>query len=314
MSNSRHQHRTQSPVEQRRGPSPAYHTSGNINNHHDRSDIQVVYNTVHGSQRVSTSHNSSTTRGSYNTQNFTAAFSHNTDSNQWDSNNCVEGNVGSFNGTTIQQIMSSFGSNAMPFPDRVPTNFTSGSYYSHNHNSNLVGSGNTISNNRECFNATARERSTVGSANTYQNFGNQSNAIGYNMNDHQSTTSHNSRLLNAQQQSGSTVWSYNVDSNRFDSDNHIEDNVRAFNGVRMDQNPISAIFGVRASNNPFAQNLPLDPNAAGGITLYSHNENSNHSNSRNTISNNTDSFNSVNPQGQMEFDVAFWDLLPHHKN
>ncbi|KAF5362937.1 hypothetical protein D9758_007076 [Tetrapyrgos nigripes] len=339
----RHQYRTQSPqaVERAREP-PAYNTSGNINNNHDRSDIQVVYNnTIHGSQHVSTSHNSSTTTDSYRTQNVTTVFSNNIGSNHWDSNNRVEENDGSFNGTGMQQVMSSFGSDATPFPNHVPTNFTSGSYYSHNRNSNLASSGNTISNNRESFNATARgeisffdyfvmvlmyhgspprctsrdriERFTVGSTNTYQNFGNQANATEshrYNRNRHQSTTGHNTRLLNAQQQSGSTVWSYNVDSNHFDSDNRIEGNVRAFNGVSMDQNPISAITGARARNNPFAQNLPLDLDA-GNIIAYSHNENSNQSNSRNTISNNTDSFNSVNPQ---EFDAVFWDLLHHHKN
>ncbi|KAF5362945.1 hypothetical protein D9758_007073 [Tetrapyrgos nigripes] len=295
-----HQDRTQSPVEQPRDP-PAYNTFGNINNNHDRSDIQVVYNTIHGSQHVSTSHNNSTTTDSYQTKNVTSVFSNNIGSNHWDSNNCVEGNVDSFNGTTVQQVMSAFGSDARPFPNHVPTNFTSGSYYSHNRNSNLASSGNTILNNRDSFNATARERFPVGSTNTYQNFGNQANGTEshrYNRNRHQSTTSHNSRLLNAQQKGGSTVWSYNVDSNHFDSDNRIEGNVRAFNGVSIDQNPISAITGARARNNPFAQSVPFNLNAAGGITAYSHNENSNQTNSRNTISNNTDSFNTagaVNP-------------------
>ncbi|KAF5362939.1 hypothetical protein D9758_007072 [Tetrapyrgos nigripes] len=306
-----HQYRTQSPVEQAGDP-PAYDTSGNSNNIHDRSDIQVVHNTIHGSQHVSTSHNNSTTTDSYQTKNVTSVFSNNIGSNHWDSNNCVEGNVGSFNGTTVQQVMSAFGStsNAMPFPGHVPTNFTSGSWYSNNHNSNHATSGNNISNNRDSFNATARGE--VSLFDYFVNvliypppppdsFGNQANATEshrYNMNHHRSTTSHNSQLLNAQQQSGSTVWSYNVDSNYFDSDNRIEGNVRAFNGVSIDQNPISAITGARARNNPFSQSVPFNLNTAGGITAYSHNENSNHSNSRNTISNNTDSFNTagaVNP-------------------
>ncbi|KAF5362862.1 hypothetical protein D9758_007024 [Tetrapyrgos nigripes] len=305
MSNSRrpqdrktsHQYSTQSA----RDPPPAYSTSGNINNNQDHSNIRVVHNTIHGSQHVSASHNSSATTGFHNTQHLTTVFSHNIDSNQWDSNNRVEGNVGSFNGTGIQQFMSSSGPNATPFPDRVPRNFTSGSWYSDNHNSNHASSGNIISNNRDSFNATVQERLAANSANTYQSLRNQPNATEshrYNMNQHQSTTSHNSQLLSAQRQSGSTIWSNNVNSNHSDLNNRIEGNARAFNGVSMDQSPISAITGARARNNPFTQNVPLDPNTAGDITAYSHNENSNHFNSRNSISNNTDSFNSagaVNP-------------------
>ncbi|KAF5362861.1 hypothetical protein D9758_007025 [Tetrapyrgos nigripes] len=296
------QYSTQSLVEpETRDFPPAYNASGNIGNNHDRSNNQVVHNTVHGSQHVSTSHNSSTTTGSYNTQNLTTTFSHNTDSNHWDSNNHVEGNVSSFNGTDIQHVMSSSGPNATPFPGHVPGNFTSGSWYSDNHNSNHASSGNIISNNRDSFNATAQERLTANSANTYQSLRNQPNATEshrYNMNQHQSTTSHNSQLLSAQRQSGSTVWSNNVNSNHSDLNNRIKGNARAFNGVSMDQSPISAITGARARNNPFAQNVPFDLNAAGGITAYSHNENSNHFNSRNSISNNTDSFSTagaVNP-------------------